>query len=45
MRLGIVTDQVIAQPQIGFRLILRRMEMVERFVPMIAVRYRYSWLL
>ncbi len=32
MRLGIVTDQVIVQPKIGFRFILRRMEMVERFV-------------
>ena len=32
MRLGIVTHQIITQPEIGFRLVLRGMEMVERFV-------------
>jgi hypothetical protein len=32
MRLGVVANQIIAQPQIGFDLVLRRVEMVERLV-------------
>jgi hypothetical protein len=30
--LGVVANQVIAQPQIGFGLVLRRVEMVKRLV-------------
>jgi len=30
--LGVVANQVIAQPKIGFSLVLRRVEMIERLV-------------
>ena len=32
VRLGVVADQIVAQPQIGFGLVLRHVEMIERLV-------------